>query len=247
MTLSGRKPFIIVGIGAFLLIVIATFPARVASSWLAPDELRLGGVSGSIWRGRAAEVAYGDEYFSDLRWSFKPLHLFAARVALDARLDTLAGPLSMSLSAGPGGVASLRNVRGKLSVAAIHPAFEANQISGNLELNIEELVLEDGYPTEASGVLTLSELVAGAMGAAPLGSFDAVVETSDNGIVARVSDKVAIFDLAGTLTLGPDRSYLFVGDIAPTSMTPDSINQNMRYLGSPDAQGKRQFRFEGSL
>ena len=59
--------------------------------------------------------------------------------------------------------------------------------------------------------------------------------------------KTVIFDLDGTLTLGRDRSYLFVGDIAPTNLTPRGISENFRFLGSPDAEGKRQFRFEGSL
>lgn len=245
--MTSRKSLVFIGVVTFLVIVIATFPARVASAWLAPDQLRLGGVSGSIWNGRAAEVAFGDEYFSDLRWSLKPLHLLTAKLALDAELTTLAGRISMSLATGFGGTVKMTDVRGNLSVARMHPAFEANRISGNLDLSIDQLILENGYPSSASGQVTVNNLVAGTLNANPLGSFDAAVDTTVDGIVAIVSDADAVFDLAGTLTLGRDRSYLFVGDIAPTGNTPDSINENLRFLGSPDANGKRQFRFEGSL
>lgn len=247
MNLRRRKTLIAVGIATFLLIAIATFPARIASSWLAPEQLRLGGVTGSIWSGHASEVAFGSEYFSDVSWSLKPLHLLMASVAVDAEVNTIAGRLSVSLAAGLGSTVTVSNVRGNLSIAGIHPAFDANLISGNLEINIDEIVLDDGYPSLATGQLTVSNLVAGAMGTSPLGSFDAVLDTTDVGIMAIVSDNEAIFDLAGTLTLARDRSYLFVGDIAPTSLTPRRVSENLRFLGSPDADGKRQFRFEGSL
>lgn len=247
MNLASRRTLIVVGIATFFLIVVATFPARVASSWLAPEQLRLGGVTGSIWRGRAAEVSFGSEYFSDLRWSLKPLQLLTARIALDAELTTLAGRISMSLTAGLGGTVTMTDVRGILSIAGMHPAFEANRIGGNLELKINELILDNGYPYSASGLVVVSNLVAGTLGATSLGSFVADVDSTDDGIVAAVSDSDAVFDLVGTLTLGRNRSYLFVGDIAPTSKTPGNLSQKLRVLGSPDANGFRQFRFEGTL
>ena len=53
--------------------------------------------------------------------------------------------------------------------------------------------------------------------------------------------------MAGTITLNRDRSYAFVGVVAPTPMTPPSVVNQLRFLGSPNERGQHEFRFEGQL
>ena len=101
--MARRKTLIVLGAITFLVVIVATFPARVASQWFVPEQVRLGGVSGSIWSGQANEVAIGPEYFSNLSWDLKPLRLFTGSLALDAELTTLAGPVAMSVAVGLGG------------------------------------------------------------------------------------------------------------------------------------------------
>jgi hypothetical protein len=51
----------------------------------------------------------------------------------------------------------------------------------------------------------------------------------------------------GTIAISPDRSYSLVGDVAARPGAPPSIEQQLRFLGSADDRGFRQFRFEGQL
>ena len=73
------------------------------------------------------------------------------------------------------------------------------------------------------------------------------ISTQDSGIVGLVTDAGAVLDVTGTLQLAEDRSYSLVGNVAPNRETPVSLNNNLRFLGTPDQNGERQFRFEGSL
>jgi hypothetical protein len=100
---------------------------------------------------------------------------------------------------------------------------------------------------EATGVVTLGNLTTRAFGSDSLGNFRADVTTGDDGIIAVVEDAGAVIDLNGTASLNDDRSYLFLGNVRSTADTPPVIQQNLRFLGSADANGQRQFRFEGAL
>lgn len=245
--MSNRKTLVAVGLVTFVVILVAMFPARVASQWLVPKSVRLGGIGGSLWNGHAAEVAVAGEYFSNLRWSLNPLSLLAGRLSLDTELTTIAGPIKGTVAVGLGGTVRLDDVSGDLSIRGVHPAFESNHIDGRLSLDLREVVLENGFPVSAEGNVRVRNLLIAALGPTPVGSFKADVSTRDSAIVAIVGDDDASIDLDGTLTIGTDRSYLFTGNIAETGSTSAQLQQQLRYLGSADANGRRPFRFEGRL
>ena len=56
-----------------------------------------------------------------------------------------------------------------------------------------------------------------------------------------------MLDVTGTISLNQDRSYSFVGLVAPTPATPPSILNQLRFLGSANERGQHEFRFEGQL
>ena len=43
------KRYIFAGILVLLIVLLVTFPARVAYQWFAPPDLTLSGISGSVW------------------------------------------------------------------------------------------------------------------------------------------------------------------------------------------------------
>ncbi len=222
-------------------------PAHVAYSWFAPPSLKLIGISGTAWRGAALQGAVNDVYIRDLTWRIKPLALFTGKAAFETSVATAAGSVSGDIYAGIGGSITLHDASGRLSLADVHPALRQNRIAGSLEFDLDSLDLRDGLPVQAAGKLTLNNLTAGAFGSAPLGTFEATFSSQENGIVGSVADVAAVVDVVGTIELNQDRTYLFLGSVAETSKTPANISQNLRFLGSADANGRRQFRFEGEL
>jgi hypothetical protein len=50
----------------------------------------------------------------------------------------------------------------------------------------------------------------------------------------------------GTLSLGADRSYVIDGLVAPRPDATPAVTDTLRYLGAPDAQGRRPFSVAGT-
>ena len=247
MTITSRKSLIVICAVTFFAGALLLFPARVAYDWFVPDGIKLGGIQGSVWHGKVLEGTAGGAYFTNLSWSFKPLALFTGKAVFDTSINTAGGPISMSFGVGLGGKLSMNDVVGKLSLSAIHPALQANRISGMLNIQLQSLVVKNGWPTELVGSVGVGNLIAGQLGPDSLGNFRAQFTTEDDAIIGVVEDAGAVLDVTGTINLTDDRAYSLVGFVSPNNETPPAINRNLRFLGSPDQNGQRQFRFEGAL
>jgi len=247
MTITSRKSLIVIGAVTFFAGALLLFPARVAYNWFVPDTVRLNGIQGSVWNGKVIEGTAGGVYFTNLTWNFKPLALLTGKAVFDTSINTTGGPIRMSFGVGPGGSLSMKDVVGNLSLSAIHPALQANRINGMLSIQLQSLVVKNGWPTEIVGSVGVGNLVAGELGPDSLGNFRAEFTTDDNAIVGIVEDAGAVLNVNGTINLTDDRAYSLIGFVSPNNETPQGINQNLRFLGSPDQNGQRQFRFEGAL
>jgi general secretion pathway protein N len=126
-------------------------------------------------------------------------------------------------------------------------ALRLDGLRGELSLQIERADLDNGWPTELQGTASVSNLLIRALAATPVGSYRAEFQTTDDGITGSVEDTGGVLEVAGTLRLAPDRSYALIGRVGARGDAPSSVTEQLRFLGSPDARGLREFRFEGSL
>ena len=241
------KRYIFAGFVVLLLVLVVTFPARVAYQWFAPQDIQLSGISGSIWRGSATEGLAGDAYLRDISWQFKPGALLGGEVAFATTSSPAAGTIDADVAVGLDGTVTLSEVSGSVPLDLVHPVFQRNGTSGDLNLNFDSFVMQNGLPVDVSGALTVANVYVPDLSAGVLGDFRADFRTVDGQVSAIVDDLSGVLDIAGEITIAPDGSYSLVGDVAARPSAPPSIEQQLRYLGSPDPQGMRQFRFEGSL
>ena len=120
-------------------------------------------------------------------------------------------------------------------------------IEGNLRLQFAELLIEDGLPTAASGTVEVFGLVARGLSPTPIGDFRAELVSTDGGISGSLEDLAGVLDIAGSIRMSTDRSYLLEGLVAPKPAASDAIISQLRFLGSANERGQRQFRLEGRL
>lgn len=245
--MPGQKRLIAAGVLALLLGLLILFPARVAYQWFAPPELQLSGITGTLWRGEAVEGTADGFYLGHLKWRFKPLSLLAGKAAFLLTADPVSGFIETGVAVGLGGNVSFSALDAALPIATFNGILPLRGIDGSITLQFESVVLADGMPVEADGTLVLSNLIVRDLSGSPLGEYRAVFQTGDNGIGGQVEDVSGVVDIDGTIQLQPDRSYLFTGQIAAAANAPSAMVQQLQYLGSPDAEGKRTFRFEGQL
>jgi hypothetical protein len=120
-------------------------------------------------------------------------------------------------------------------------------VEGDLALQIARLVVDNGVPADAEGNASVTDLVIRPFGREPLGNFRATFETIDGTIRGNVEDVSGVLDVTGNIELKADRSWLLTGLIGTRAGAPAVIEEQLRYLGSADAEGRRPFRLEGSL
>lgn len=81
----------------------------------------------------------------------------------------------------------------------------------------------------------------------PIGGFRAEFFTQGGGIGASVEDTDGLVDLAGSLNIGDDGNYRFLGLLAATPATPPQLQNQMLFLGSPNERGQYELRLEGQF
>jgi general secretion pathway protein N len=241
------KRLIAAGIFVFLIVLIATFPARVAYNWFAPPEIQLSGIAGSIWNGTASEGKAAGAYIQNLAWQFRPGALLGGKLAFTASGSPAAGTMTTEVALGMNGDLTLSDFVGSVPLDLVHQSFQRSGIRGDVVLRLDTLVIKDGLPSEAFGTITVTDFFAPMLSTSAIGDFRADFQTADNGIVGNVENMSAVIDVTGTITLTQNGSYTFIGNVGATAETPRSITDQLRFLGSADENGQRQFRFEGQL
>jgi len=242
------KRYILAGILVMLVVLVTTFPARVAYRWIAPPDVQMSGISGSIWNGRAGEVLASGAYIQELTWKLKPKSLFSGLPAFEISGSPALGTMNADVAVGFDGSLTLRDLAGNVPLDLAHPAFQQNGISGDVSLQFASLVLINGIPTEANGSVSVANLFVPNMSATQLGDFRADLQTTDEGIVGELDDTSGVIDLdAATIVILPDGRYRLTGNVATRPGSPPSIEQQLRGLGIPDERGMREFRVEGQF
>lgn len=245
MQLRGR--LISAGVITLLVGVVAMFPARVAYQWFAPETIRISGISGTVWSGRATQAEAVGVYLRNLSWRNRPLALFAGRAAYAVEAELPSGFVDTTVSLGITGVIRLQDLQAALPLQPFERVVGVPGLRGNVNLQFERIVIENSLPVAANGELAVADLVAPIIYRGSVGGYRAEFFTQNNGVAASVEDTDGVVDIAGSLEISRDRSYRFLAKLAPKAATPDRLRQQMRFLGTPDDRGQYELRLEGAL
>jgi len=238
-----RRRLIITGVLTMLAGLVILFPARVAYDWFAPPELRIRGISGSIWSGTADHAAGGGVYVAQLKWRFRPFRLFTGKLAYAVSASLGADSVESGLALSIGGTLFLTDIPLQL----LEASSGVRGLRGTASGRIEQLVLSDGVPVSVQGAIEVSDLLLPLVSQSSIGGYRAEFFTQQDGVVVSVEDTDGVVEIAGSLKLSNDRSYSFLGQLAPKSETPPQVRQQMQFLGSANERGQYELRLEGRL
>jgi len=199
----GRKRLIVVGLTVGVVGLILMFPARVAYQWFAPSQVVMSGISGTVWRGQAREATVDGFYLRDLKWRFRPLSLFTAKIGLSIDTRFVSGFATGDIAIGMSTVIA-KNLQANLPIGAIQTAAAFGATGGSVSADITELKLDDGLPVVADGSLKIVGLTLPMVQRQPRGGFKAEMFTTETGISASIHNASAGIDLAGSLQLAND-------------------------------------------
>lgn len=241
------KRFIVIGAATFAVALIVLFPARVLYQWTAPENVQVNGISGTAWNGSAAEGTIFGVYFRNLEWQVRPLALVRGQFAYRVRFEPAGGFVEGVAGLSFGGTVTATDLHATLSLGDVAQMAMMSGVDADVTLQLDRLELQDGWPTRIDGTIGVSELFIRNFSASPIGSYRAEFQPGEDAIVGTVEDISGVLELAGTVRLTPDRNYSLIGRVGARNDAPASVSQQLQLLGSPDARGLREFRFEGSL
>lgn len=231
---------------AFLLILLVRFPAQWIKGFL-PKDATCQELSGSVWSGSCAGLAIQGTPAGDVSWTLHPSSLFKARLGL-----TLAASRPPASVNGQFEIGFSGEVRGRDIVAVIplDPAVIRElppDLRGTLNARLDSLALKGKTLTGLEGVIDVMQLEQ-PPGTA-IGEYRLTFPKGATGDepTARLEDLSGPLDVEGTFRLTREPGYELQGTVVAKPEASESTVNALRYLGSPDAQGRRPFSRAGTF
>ena len=241
-------PLVALGIGAFLLFALVTLPASAVLSFFHVSGVTLSGVSGTIWKGRAQAVRSGNVHVGSVEWNLNVLALLTGKLGADVKVTRSDGFAQGSIAVS-GSRVTMRGLNAALPLSALPPNVVQGW-TGAATLKLTQLVLDNAWPVAATGTVQVTDLTGPANRPIPMGGYKVVFPDGPaaDGLQGALSDTGGgPLAVNGTIDIKKDRSYVVKGLVAARPGAPSDMARQLEILGAPDAEGRREFGFEGSL
>ena len=176
----------------------------------------------------------------------RPLRLLTGEAHYEISGSPVSGFFESEVIVGLGDTLTLRNLTASVPLQMFAAAANIAGLRGDASLNFERLELTSGRTTAMDGTADVANLVVPMLSGSSLGGYEAEFSTQNNGVVASVVDTDGVIDLAGSLHLNPDKTYVFLGLVGAKPNTPDNLKKQLRYLPPANDRGQQELRLEGS-
>jgi general secretion pathway protein N len=240
-----RGPWIAAGAGiAFLIVLVARFPARWAAGLL-PRGTSCEQLNGSLWSGSCAGLIAGGAPLGDLSWSAHPLRLITGKLSVTVSLAMTSGGARSLLTLSPTGAITAENAQGTLPLnhALLQPV--PPNVQGSVTFNLAALRWNGKRVTRLRGEFDVQGLV---VQGDSIGDYRlSFPDDSSDQPLGQLTDLGGPLSVQGTLRLTREPGWVLNTLVAARANAPQDLVRGMRFLGSPDAQGRRPFSLAGTF
>ena len=231
---------------AFVAIVLARMPA----AWVLPargPQWACASIDGSLWGGICAGLTVSGTPLGDMSWELHPLRLLTGRLAAHLTLSHGPGDAAADVELTFGQRLTARNVHADLPLdPALLPSVPAN-LHGRAHLELTLVEVQRGVIRQLQGRIDARNLEERSGNNTPLGSYSVSFPGGSGDPVGTLRDLEGPLALEGTLRLTPAPGFELEGVIAARHGAPPELVNSLRFLGSPDATGRRPFSLSGTF
>jgi len=231
---------------AFVVIVLARMPA----AWVVPargPQWACASIDGSLWGGTCAGLTVSGTPLGDMSWELHPQRLLAGRLAAHLTLSHGPGDAAADVELTFGQRLTARNVLADLPLdPALLPSVPAN-LHGRAHLELALVELQRGVIRQLQGRIEARNLEERSGNNTALGSYSVSFPGGSGDPVGTLRDLEGPLALEGTLRLTPAPGFELEGVIAARHGAPPELVNSLRFLGSPDATGRRPFSLSGTF
>ena len=201
---------IALGVAAYLLILVTTFPAARLTGMLEQrlSDLSILAVSGSVFSGKAGRVVWQDLDLGSMHWQFSPLALLLGRVEYSVELMHPANAGQLAAGMTLFGNAYVHNLDLKLLPDRIinhHSPVEV-QTGGEWWLDFEEIDVNDVFSGSTSGTIAWQDAVILAPVNMVLGQLKLDVQGNNAALLGEIVEGGAL-GASGNVSLLVDGGY----------------------------------------
>ncbi len=241
---------VVLAIAAYIVFAIVTLPASVLFGQFRDAGVTAAGVEGTVWKGHAELLQVQGVNVGRVEWDLHALALLALKIRADINVSRPDGFLRSQVEWASGAV-RFSDLTGSVPLSALS-AIAPQGWSGTVNLRFAELALDDGWPIEANGTAEILNIESVTRRSPLSGSYKITLpapntQPAEGVLIGAINDLDGPLQIAGTIELKRDRSYLIKGLVAARPDAPRNLAQQLQILGPPDAQGRRQFSLEGTL
>jgi general secretion pathway protein N len=237
---------------AFAIILIARLPA----SWVVPSppsNIACVDTDGTIWSGECTGLTVQGQTVGDATWELRALPLLSGKVAGHIVLSRASDPKSAPAHAEAdvetgfsGKNISARNVKADLS---FDPAFMPQlhlPFAGSLHSELSQVQVKNGVITKVQGEVQVHDLH-DRSDDMDLGSYSLTFPGGSGEQTARLKDLGGPLAVEGSVRFTNEPGVVVDGLVTARPTAPQDLQNQLRILGTPDAQGRRPFSFASTF
>ncbi len=233
------------------VVFAAILIARLPAAWIIPARGARGcscaGVDGSLWSGVCSGLTVQRTAVGDVSWELHPWMLLLGKLAAHIAVTRGDGNLDAQVLLGFGQRVTVRHFLADLPLdPALVPGLPAD-LHGRAHLDLALAQFEHGVITDLQGRIEAHDLEDRSGGATPLGSYVVTFPGGSAEPTGKLRDLDGPLAVEGTLRLTPQPGFELEGLVAPRAGAAPELVNNIRYLGSPDATGRRPFSVAGTF
>jgi general secretion pathway protein N len=229
---------------AFAVIVVARLPA----SWVVPappSAVSCATVDGSIWSGTCGGLIVQGSALGDLVWDIHALRLLTGKLSANIVLTRPTGSVRGDFDVGIDKSLTARNVLADLpldqGVMSLMP-INLRTVHGTAHADIAFAHVVKKIVTQLQGHIELHDLEDHGRDVLPLGNYSLTFPGGSGNPTGQLQDMGGPLAVQGTVRLTQDMpGFELQGYITPRADAAPALLNQLQYLGSPDAQGRRQF------
>ena len=241
--MPGLRPVLLLSLVGFALGLIVGMPLRWAVPLL-PKSLRCDAPSGSLWSGACANLGLDSLNVGMVRWTARPGALLLGRLSADVQVVQPGLSGRATFAAALTGRVIARDVDARIDLGGPLLSRFASSLRGNLTLDLDELQFADGWVRALRGTVDAGDLEQLSPQPLMLGGYRIQFDTppdSAGRIVGTLRDQGGPLEVEGTLALTATPGYELQGSVRARPGAPPVLEQQIRFLGSPDGAGRRPF------
>lgn len=243
--------YILVGIIAYLAFLITTIPAApVFGMYKDHIPVTITKVSGSLWSGQADIIITNKLVLKDVQWSFLPLRLLLAQIAIDVDAAFNNNPLNARLSVGLSGDLDVHDLDMKLDATDVASMFvlPIGELSGNFLLQISNATFQPGSVPHIVGTLNWNQAAVTVAETADLGNVAVLInENDDSPLTASISNNGGQLTLNGGLNTDQAGNYSLKLNIRPNASASYNLINTLSMIAKKQPNGTFVIINKGNL